>query len=174
MNKHLITPDQFKALARPASMHLEDAEVNAWITECEDMFIVPAIGYGKFVDLTQEELTEDDEILLRGGEWKSTEQSSCRCGDDTLHYCKGLQSALAYFVYAKMLKSDGTMLARTGSMRNNSQYSSHTDDNKIRYYNDAMDIAEKYLSDCLLYLNRNNCNNRTVRGSRCHIHAIGD
>ena len=47
-HKHLITAADYKVLARPASVHLDDDEVQAYITECEDMHIIPAIGYANF------------------------------------------------------------------------------------------------------------------------------
>ena len=39
-----------------------------------------------------------------------------------------------------------------------------------------MDMAEKYLSDCLLYAKayRKDCKRMKVRGTRAYIHAIGD
>ena len=45
---HLITVGQCLALARPTSVHLDEDEVQAYITECEDMHIIPAIGFANF------------------------------------------------------------------------------------------------------------------------------
>lgn len=43
-NKHLINVEQFKQLARPTSKHVDEDEVKTFIRECEDIFIIPAIG----------------------------------------------------------------------------------------------------------------------------------
>jgi hypothetical protein len=61
-------------------------------------------------------------------------------------------------------------------MRHEDQYAYHVDDAKLKQYNDIMDMAEKYLSDCLLYAKayRKDCKRMKVRGTRAYIHAIGD
>ena len=45
---------------------------------------------------------------------------------------------------------------------------------KLKQYNDLMEIAENYLSGCLSFLNQKNGDALPLRGSRCHIQAIGD
>ena len=52
--KQLITADQFRELARPTSTHLDEDEVNAYIRECEDANIIPAIGYERFKAATEQ------------------------------------------------------------------------------------------------------------------------
>ena len=47
-------------------------------------------------------------------------------------------------------------------------------DGKLKQYNYLMDIAENYLSGCLSFLNQKNGDALPLRGSRCHIQAIGD
>ena len=56
-HKHLITVGQCLALARPTSVHLDEDEVQAYITECEDMHIIPAIGFANFPRLSTRRLT---------------------------------------------------------------------------------------------------------------------
>lgn len=174
MDKHLINVDEFKQLARPTSNHIDTAQVEAFVRECEDMYIVPAIGYAKFKEAAEaangkaDELDEFQGILLNGGEYTDK--------DGKPNICKGLKTALAYFVYAKLARSDGSILARAGFMRHGDQYASHVEDaTELKQYNDIMDIAEHYLNGCIQYINLHDGGNRKpVRGSRCHIHAIGD
>lgn len=52
--KQLITVDQFRELARPTSTHLDEDEVNAYIRECEDANIIPAIGWKRFKAATEQ------------------------------------------------------------------------------------------------------------------------
>ena len=102
MSKHLLTGGQFKELARPTSLHVDDAEINAYVRECEDVHIIPAIGYARFKQLTEsEDLSDADKVLLEGGEWvQKVERCECRAEEgERLQYCKGLRCALAYFVY---------------------------------------------------------------------------
>lgn len=177
-HKHLITAADYKALARPASVHLDDDEVQAFITECEDMHIIPAIGYANFnravnsltfTDVFDE--TFSASIWLDGGEFVTRE---CGCDGRTM-WCTGLRKTLAYYVYAKMLRADGTMVARAGAMRHNDQYASHVDPNR-KQYDDVMNIADRYLAECMEYAKAHSaeCNAvRPIKGSRARIKAIG-
>ena len=66
-NKHLITVEQFKELARPTSKHVDDDDVTSFIEECEDMYIIPAISLDKMDELLQDNITDSNKILLEGG-----------------------------------------------------------------------------------------------------------
>lgn len=172
-SKHLIGAEELRELARPVSIHVEDRDVMAFISESEDLYIIPKIGYETFKRLTEtvdNNLSDDDKTLLNGGEWTQTTD----CGTTIKQYCKGLKTALAYFVNAKMVRADGGIVARAGFMQPQDDYARHYDDSKLKQYNDLMDIAENYLSGCLSFLNQKNGDALPLRGSRCHIHAIGD
>lgn len=181
-NEHLITPQEFATLARPVSIHLDDDEVVKFIDECEDMFIIPAIGYGNFKAALGKsafddtfDVTFNSTTLIEGGEYEDTEECGCSDGKKVLKYCKGLKATLAYYVYAKMLRSDGSIVSRAGYMRHNDEYASHVDDNQ-KQYSDVMNIADKYMGDCLQYLKKHTVDKTItpVRNSRARIIAIGD
>jgi hypothetical protein len=73
--EHLITIDEFKELARPTSIHVDESEVTAYIRESEDMNIIPAIGYDRYKRLLADDastLSDDDKTLLSGGEYTVT------------------------------------------------------------------------------------------------------
>nr|DAD67601.1 MAG TPA: hypothetical protein [Siphoviridae sp. cttU829]DAN49423.1 MAG TPA: hypothetical protein [Caudoviricetes sp.] len=171
-NNHILTADKFRELARPTSRHIEEQDVNAFIRECEDMQIIPAIGLGLFKKLLDPDtLGEKEKTLLVGGEYEH---------NGVLRKCAGIEIALAYFVYAKMSIADGGMLTRTGMMQHRDSYADREDNkNRIRRYDEAMNVAESYLSSCLAYINTwdaDKCGRggRKVYGSRVRIHAIGD
>lgn len=167
-NEHLITVERFKELARPTSKHIDDGEVQTFIRECEDIYIIPAIGLARFKALQEDEQKPKNITLLDGGEF--TDKGG------GLKKCSGLRLALSYFVYAKMVMSDGGLLTRTGLMQHNDSYASREDDkNRVRMYNDAMEVAETYLGSCLAYLKGVEGESvKPVRGTRLRIHAIGD
>lgn len=183
--KHLIDLVQFRELTRPTSIHLDEQEVTAYITECEDAYIIPAIGFFTFKALQESDGNGDyARIMLDGGEWEETQFASdykraCASdGDENgLHYCNGLRKTLAYYTYAKMLRADGSIISRAGAMRHRDEYGDHIEDSpKLKQYNDVMDMAERYLSEVLLYMKfyTGSSNARRVRGSRARIHCIGD
>lgn len=176
--KHLLSPVQFAELARPTSMHLEDDEVMAFITECEDMFIIPTVGYDVLsaaIDYVNDNTLGgkfdedfDPEIYLNGGAF---DYNHCGC-DGASEWCAGLRKALAYYVYAKMSRADGSIIARDGLMRHNDQYASHVEPN-LKQYNDVMEVAEQYLASCQRYAKMHRCGVRMVNQSRATIKAIG-
>lgn len=178
-HKHLINVADFKALSRPSSIHLDDDEVQAFISECEDVFIIPAIGYANFETAVNSESfdeTFDDSfsasIWLDGG---SFTLDVCGCENERTEWCVGLRRTLAYYVYAKMIRSDGTILSRSGAMRHNDQYASHVDPNR-KQYDDVMNIADQYLAGCMLYAKQHSleCNAvKPITGTRAKIKAIG-
>lgn len=178
----LITPEQFRELARPVSCHVDNLEIQQFVRECEDMFIIPAIGWQNFKSATITNVWSDvfdatfnPSIFLDGGEYDPAD-AVCGCGNgDGMRYCNGLRKALAYYVYAKMLRNDGNILARAGAMQHQDQYAYHTNDADLKRYNDTMDIAERYLGESVAYMNIYRKNNKSsVRQSRIRIKAIGD
>ncbi len=175
--KQLITADQFRELARPTSVHLDEDEVNAYIRECEDANIIPAIGYERFKAATEQGEWGDSvlpdfqpAVFLDGGEYSQDETKVQK-------YTSGIRKALAYFTYARLFRADGTIISRAGGMRHRDDYSDHVQDvSNNKQYNDIMDMAERYLSDALEYLKTFTQKGevKAQRGTRAHIHAIGN
>ena len=176
--KLLLSPVQFAELARPTSIHLEDDEVNRFIEECEDLYIIPTVGYDVFsaaIDYVDDNTldgkfdeTFDPVLYLNGGAFN---YNHCGC-DGASEWCAGLRKALAYYVYAKMGRADGSIIARDGLMRHNDQYAQHVEPN-LKQYNDVMEVAEQYLASCQRYAKMHRCGVRMVRQSRATIKAIG-
>ena len=129
-NKHILTVEEFKELARPTSKHVDEDEVIAFVRECEDIHIIPAVGLEKYQALLEESISEPDKILLEGGIYEK---------DGKKEKCAGLKTALAYFVYAKMAMADGSIMTRSGMVQHNDSYAERTDDkNRVRRYDDVM------------------------------------
>ena len=177
MGEHLLTAEMWPKYTRAVSQHLDDEEVEKWIDECEQLFIVPAIGADLFVRLAKgDELTEQEERLLEGGSYN---KERCGCSDAYVGIFKGLRWALGYFVLAKMIRNDGGMLSRGGFFRHDDEHGNHLDDrNNVNRYNDVMNVAETYLNGALLYwksIHKGDCKSGTrVRGSRVRIISVGD
>lgn len=170
MDKHLISVEEFKELARPVSVHIEEDDVRAFIRESEDTYIIPALGYAvckKLAETERNELSDDEKVLLSGGEW-----TDCK---GEVRYCNGLKKAVAYFAYARMARSDGSIIARAGFMRHGDEYSDHIESKERRdRENDVMNMAEKYLAEAMAYWNSVTGKVKPVRGTRAVIKAIGD
>lgn len=178
--KQLITVDQFRELARPTSAHLDENEVNAYIRESEDTNIIPAIGWKRFKAATEQGEWGDSvlpdfqpAVLLDGGEYTTKKEGETK----VQKYTSGIRKALAYFTYARLFRADGTIISRAGGMRHRDDYSDHVQEvSRNKQYNDILDMAERYLSDALEYLKAFTSKGevKAQRGTRAHIHAIGD
>lgn len=180
--KTLLTVEQFRELARPTSIHLDEEAVQGFIRECEDAYIIPAIGYRQFKGAVECENNTpwDDKfddtfapvVFLDGGEW-TPEQGEEK---GMVQWCSGVRKALAYFVYARMQRADGNIISRAGAMRHREDRADHTDDTKLKQYNDAMDMAERYLADCVRYLkvHLRDEHVKPIKPTRARIKAIGD
>lgn len=186
--EHLITANEWRTLVRATSNHIDEDEVDKFIEECEDIFIVPAIGVNlyealiayankkvvtwdesfaySFCDGTFKMSTKDVILLLNGGYYNS----------DMRKRCKGLKIALSYYVYAKVARNNGAIINRSGFMQHTDEYAQRVEDKQsVNRYNDIMTIAETYLSSCLDFM-RSKMDACMVRprGKRTTIKAIGD
>ena len=169
MDNHLIGIDDFLSLARQASKHLDEKEVMRYVEECEDMYIIQAIGLDKFNDLTKSSVSSEDLILLSGGTFKNANGENEKCF--------GLKKALAYFVYAKMSMSDGSIITRSGNIQHNDSHAERKEQKeKVNRYDDVMNVAEEYLNSCLKYLKTLSGYEETkrVKQTRLRIKAVGD
>lgn len=178
MRTHLMSISGFRELARPTSKHLDESEVDKYIEEVEDTVIIPAIGLSTFKRLCESDIFEgeNDYILLNGGDWS---ESSCGCGDGTTERrCYGIRKAMAYFVFARMVQNDGSILTRSGFIQHTDEHGTKDDDkNRVRKYNEVMQVAETYLSTCVEFLGvlrGECCKTNKIRGTRLRIHSIGD
>lgn len=68
----------------------------------------------------------------------------------------GLKKSICYYSYARLMKNGDYNVNRFGTSNKDSEYSSNTDyKEKVIAYNDAFDVADRYLKECVLYLNEN-------------------
>lgn len=188
---HLLTAEIWPNYTRMVSSHLDAKEVEAFIDECEQLYIVPAIGVKLFFRLANgDDLNEKETLLLEGGAYQrgsvlTENDGDVNTFDHTFDYSltdedvlfKGLRHALAYFVLAKMVKNDGAILSRGGMFLHNDEHASHLDDKgRIDRYNDIMNTAEIYMAGALEYLStwKSKQRVREVRQTRMRIKAIGD
>ena len=170
----IITLDEFRQLARPTSIHLDESHVNAYIEEAEAKYIIPAIGYDLYKRLMLADPWDDESqrtIILSGGEFY---RNVCDCGQNYSSFgiCYGLKKTTAYFTYALMQRADGAIAARAGLMRHRDEYADHVDD-KSTQNNDVMDMAESYLSSVLEYVSTLQPT-RKASQTRTTIKALGD
>ena len=195
---NILDFNRFRELARPTSVHLDEGDTFNFIQESQDVFILPAVGTYMFArmcrSLIQPNADRFATRLLKGGYWyyDCNENELITTDVDGIElltsypdakFCHGIEKALAYYTYARMMRDDGAMVTRAGSIQHNDAYGTRLAQNeKHARYNDVMNAAELYLNSCLLFLaairkaegDNTCCGEKTqIRGHRAHIHAIG-
>lgn len=143
---YLITTDEVGTLTRGMSVYVDKEKIEAYISEAENMDIRPALGDALFLDIKAEQ--DKYQLLLVGGEYET------KCGDKKL--LVGLKSALAYYSYARLVKNGDGYVTRFGFLNKENEYSGRPEfKEKLQAYNDAFDVASRYMKECVDYLNEN-------------------
>ena len=157
---HIITPEEVKEYGRAMSSHVDRKVLESLIQETENMDIRPVLGAVFFQNLVEADREEPFiKLLLNGGYYPhifdptfdATFQQEAIVLD--AHF-QGLKSTVAYYVQAKLVKTNDNQITRFGVMQKDSEYGtrpSYAERND--QYNDLASIADQYLRDTLEYLN---------------------
>lgn len=144
MQQYLITTEEVSKFSRDMSIHLDDSKIEAYIRESENIDIKDALGDALFLDVKEQ--PDKYETLLNGGEYDS------ECGIKRTFI--GLKAALAYYTYSRIVKNGDGNVSRFGFVNKESEYSSRSDiKEKVMAYNDTFSVADRYLKECVRYLN---------------------
>lgn len=156
---HIITPEEVKEYGRAMSQHVDKKVLEALIQETENMDIRPVLGAVFFQNLVEADREEPFvKLLLNGGYYPyvydptfdATFQQEAIVLD--AHF-QGLKSAVAYYVQAKLFKTNDNQITRFGVMQKDSEYGTRPSfAERNAQYNDLCAIADQYLCDTLEYL----------------------
>lgn len=125
--------------------NMDEPKIQSYINEAEQLNIKPVLGDGLFLDiLCHGEKHDKYAKLLSGGTYNGP--------DGNLYSFAGLKSCVAYFVFAKNIMVGDFITTRYGVVLKEADFSSHIS-NKERAdaYNDALEVANCYLQDCVRY-----------------------
>lgn len=143
-------------MARDMSKHVDEDRINVYIRESEDIDLKSALGDALFLDVKNN--TQKYDVLLNGGEYND------RCGNVCAF--SGLKRALAYYTYARLVKNADGNLTRFSYVSKDSEYSHAVDfKQKLMAYNDAFNIADRYLKECVRFLEENKKDYPLYKGS---------
>lgn len=142
-NKHLLKPREVGELSRPCDT--DDMIVERAIEEAELLDIKPRLGDELFLHL----LTHTDySVLLNGGEYR--DESGGR------HVFAGLKRTLAYYVWARCVKTGTGHLTRFGYVEKQEEHSVPVEYKQQQVaYKDAFATADGYMKECLDYMQAN-------------------
>ena len=156
MQQYLITTDEVSKLARTMSVHIDTEKIEAYIRESENIDLKSALGDALFLDV--KEHPENYSELLNGSSY------TIECGGKRSFV--GLKMTLAYYTYARIVKNGDGNVTRFGFVNKDNEYSSRSDfKEKLIAYNDAFFVADRYMKECVRYLNDNKKDFPLYRGN---------
>lgn len=162
----IFTPEDIREV-RPISENVNDIKrLSPYIDECENLFLIPAIGSKQYKALEEATtpLTEELENLLNG----------CYYADDA-KYCSGLKKAMGYLVYSRFVRNQQANATAFGMVTKRSEFSEPLDEKTIvRIANDAEKIGLEYLQQCVDYYNYGKECSEKQNYTRTKIKIIGD
>ena len=140
----LLDTETLRKLGRPIGK-VDNLKLDAYIAEIEHLYVKAKLGDALYMDLLEKkDSTEEYKILLNGGTYQN-------CKDDTFMIA-GLRTAISYYVYAKYVMNGDFESTRYGMVMKESEYSNHlSDKNRSSCYNDALEMANSYMQECILY-----------------------
>ena len=163
---HLITVEVLRSKGRPLG-RVSNEQLEAYIEEVEQLYIKPTLGDKLFLTLLFQDYDESDlryGTLLDGGTYRE-EEKGCGCSSvpeeveeneeeelsDT-RYLTGLRTAISYFVYAQNIMTGDFQSTRYGMVVKENDYSSHlSSKDRSDAYNNALEVANNYLRECVQY-----------------------
>ena len=143
MQEYLITTLEVSTLSRGMSVHVDEDKIETYIRESESIDIKSAFGDALYLDV--KEHPEKYELLLDGGTYED------KRGEKKM--LMGIKTALAYYTYARIVKNGDGNVTRYGFVQKEEEYSSFADiKEKVMAYDDAFSIADRYLKECVMFL----------------------
>lgn len=140
---HLVTPQEVVKLGRPIGK-IEEAKINAFITETEQLHIKPMLGIALFLGLLENPNDEKHYVLLNGGIYEDK--------DGNPQSLMGLKVTIAYFVNAQNIMSGDFQSTRYGIVVKDGDYSQHiSSKERSDYYNNTIEVANMYMQECVRY-----------------------
>ncbi len=142
--EHLVTPQEIIKLGRPLGK-VDPDKLAAYITEAEQLYVKPIIGTALFLKLAANDGCDKRiNVLLEGGVYNNE--------NGEMLSLVGLKVALSYFVYAQNVMSGDFQSTRFGMTIKSDDYSTRLSSNeRSACYNNAIDIANSYLRECVSY-----------------------
>lgn len=171
MQQYLITTLEVADLSRSMSVHVDENKIDTYIRESESIDIKSALGDALYLDV--KENPEKYKLLLDGGIYED------KCGEKKIFM--GIKTALAYYTYARIVKNGDGNVTRYGFVHKEDEYSSRPDiKEKVMAYNDAFSIADRYLKECVRFLEEKKDDyplykgNGKIKANRTVFRILGD
>ena len=151
----LLTKELLLDRARSVELNINyDFKVKPIVNEVQQYDVKMQLGeafYNLLIDYLDAKeaggtANEHLDLLMNGGAYTY---------DNNKYRFDGLYTAVAYYTYARMIKSQAGNLGVTGMRTATDQYSTIADyKDRQTAYSDVKSMADSYMTDCLSYLKR--------------------
>ena len=166
----LISLDDISRLARPC--YADERLAAVCVLEAQNLDLRPQLGDALFLAIFSEGATSPRiKAILE------PQTYDCACGGG-MHF--GLLKALAYYAYARIVKTGTNQQTRYGFVAKNDEYSDNVSlKERVGAYDDAFATADAYLADVIKYINANSAiypeykNGGRLRNNRARFNMIG-
>lgn len=138
----IITISDISRLARPT--YGDTDQDRACLHEAEMLDMQRVLGPSLYANL-KDECIEPDETLMEGGSYIDS------CG--VKHVIAGVKRALAYYAYARIIRTGSQVQTRGGFVEKDGDYSELAEARqREKVAQDMTDIADRYMNECLKYV----------------------
>jgi hypothetical protein len=147
----------------------DEARINTYILEVEQLQVAPAIGVRLYeaLDSGASALTEAQQgILLNGGYYTAPDGERAHCG--------GVKRASAYLAYARLLHNNQLSVTAFGNVSKKGEFSAPSDDEQVTYSaNQAKKVGLAYLNTCVDYVKSIGAPGKVVKAAAVTFKAVG-
>jgi hypothetical protein len=142
------------------ALNIEDRFLQPHIRAAQNIDIEPLLGNEFYYDMVQNRDNDNYKALLNGGNYTYQNRT---------YYFDGLRAAIACYAYARYAQNANVVSTPFGMQTKSAQEYATTASNKDvqGVCNEKRNEGLKYLSDCLLFLNRNESTYPLWRNEAC-------
>lgn len=141
----ILSTAKARILARPIGNAVADNKLQAYIDEVEQTRIAAKFGSEIYIALQDAETREAEpyKTLLKGGTFMQ---------QGRLQAFFGLEKAIAYGVYCKMMQSGDIEVTRYGTVLKRGEYSDHATQQQLaKTAGEVAEIEHRFVAQCLQY-----------------------
>ena len=168
----LINSEDISRLARPC--YADEELAGTCILEAQNIDLRNQLGDALYMAIFDEGATSERIAAIL----EPQTFGDC-CGASKMHF--GLLKALAYYAYARIVKTGSNMQTRYGMVAKTHEYSENTSlKERIAAYEDAFATADSYMAGVLDYIVANNekypeyCKGGKMSNNRVRFNMIGN
>ncbi len=145
----LVQLADMKSIVKNIYSNIDEYRINSAVMEAQNIDVKPLINEQVYIALIEGDTVPDNYLPLMNG---------CIYTYNSLKYkFEGLKVAIIYFAYARLIKGLDNSISAGGFVQKTNDFSTHSSiKERMNAANEAEEIGNCHLKECLDYLTRNN------------------